>query len=197
MFWPLKGRYLSAFFNSAINRSLLCPLMRYVPNIIEILLNYLSGLKVIIDSALTLDAHVKSLIQCSKIIFHAFILPLFTCLNKTSSDHLQFDLLRCFSHVTPLLILLQCHPINFRLHFQKIVVLTCTALHGQAPTYITELLHPSIASEFPEVMWSRATGCAWYKAENERQQSFCSSGSQTLPYWDWELWTQWCLLKNS
>uniref|UniRef100_A0AAX7T0J0 NADH dehydrogenase [ubiquinone] iron-sulfur protein 5 n=1 Tax=Astatotilapia calliptera TaxID=8154 RepID=A0AAX7T0J0_ASTCA len=50
-----------------------------------------------------------------------------------------------YSHVTPFLIQLHWLPIEFRVHF-KILVLTYRALHGQAPSYIIELLQTYVPS---------------------------------------------------
>uniref|UniRef100_A0A8C6NNP0 Reverse transcriptase domain-containing protein n=1 Tax=Nothobranchius furzeri TaxID=105023 RepID=A0A8C6NNP0_NOTFU len=74
---------------------------------------------------------------------------LFTCLSRTSLNRLQVVQNACarlltksskHTHITPLL---QLHwlPVNFRVHF-NILVLVYRALHGQAPSYIGDLLSP-------------------------------------------------------
>ncbi len=74
---------------------------------------------------------------------------LYTCLNKSSMDWIQVVqntaarlLTRTTrrSHVTPVLKALHWLPIGFRVHF-KILVITYRALHGQAPSYVHDLLH--------------------------------------------------------
>ena len=88
---------------------------------------------------------------------HAFISSrldycnsLFTCLNKTSIDKLQLvhnaaaRLLtrsKKSCHITPILASLHWLPVHYRIHF-KVLTFTFRAIHGQAPTYITELIHP-------------------------------------------------------
>ena len=49
------------------------------------------------------------------------------------------------THITPILSSLHWLPIRFRIHF-KVLVFTYRALHGQAPEYISDLIHPYIAS---------------------------------------------------
>ena len=75
---------------------------------------------------------------------------LFTCLNKSSIDKLQLvhnaaaRLLtrsKKSCHITPILASLHWLPIQYRIHF-KVLTFTFKALHGQAPAYITELIHP-------------------------------------------------------
>ncbi len=91
-----------------------------------------------------------------EMLVHAFISSrldycnvLYTCLNKSSMDRLQVvqnaaaRLLTRTSrrlHITPVLKALHWLPIGFRVHF-KILVITYRALHGQAPSYIQDLLH--------------------------------------------------------
>ena len=88
---------------------------------------------------------------------HAFISSrldycnsLFTCLNKTSIDKLQLvhnaaaRLLtrsKKSCHITPILASLHWLPVHYRIHF-KVLTFTFRAIHGQAPIYITELIHP-------------------------------------------------------
>nr|XP_054596020.1 uncharacterized protein LOC129163078 [Nothobranchius furzeri] len=73
---------------------------------------------------------------------------LFTCLSRTSLNRLQVVQNTCarlltksskHTHITPLLLQLHWLPVNFRVHF-KILVLVYRALHGQAPSYIGDLL---------------------------------------------------------
>uniref|UniRef100_A0A8C6K7Z1 Reverse transcriptase domain-containing protein n=1 Tax=Nothobranchius furzeri TaxID=105023 RepID=A0A8C6K7Z1_NOTFU len=75
---------------------------------------------------------------------------LFTCLSRTSLNRLQVVQNACarlltksskHTHITPLLLQLHWLPVNFRVHF-KILVLVYRALHGQAPSYIGDLLSP-------------------------------------------------------
>ena len=96
-----------------------------------------------------------------EMLIHAFISSrldycnsLFTCLNKSSIHRLQtvqnaaarlLTQSNRWSHITPILTSLHWLPVNFRIHF-KILVLTYRALHGQAPQYITDLLHPYTTS---------------------------------------------------
>ena len=91
-----------------------------------------------------------------EMIIHAFISSrldycnsIFTCLSKSSQDRLQLVqnsaarlLTRSsrMSHITPVLHSLHWLPINYRIKF-KVLVLTYKALHGQAPAYISDLLH--------------------------------------------------------
>ncbi len=91
-----------------------------------------------------------------EMLVHAFISTrvdycnvLYTCLNKSSMDRLQVVqnvaarlLTRTTrrSHITPVLKALHWLPIGFRVHF-KILVITYRVLHGQAPSYIHDLLH--------------------------------------------------------
>ena len=79
---------------------------------------------------------------------------LFTCLNKTSIDKLQLvhnaaaRLLtrsKKSCHITPILASLHWLPVHYRIHF-KVLTFTFRAIHGQAPTYITELIHPYTSS---------------------------------------------------
>ena len=90
-----------------------------------------------------------------KMIIHTFTSSrldycksLFTCLSKSSLDCLQMvqstaaRLLTGSSrmtHITPILSSLKWLPVKFRIHFKGV-------LHGQAPVYISHLLHPYITS---------------------------------------------------
>ncbi len=74
---------------------------------------------------------------------------LYTCLNKSSMDRIQVvqnTAARLLTrttrrlHVTPVLKALHWLPIGFRVHF-LILVITYRALHGQAPSYVHDLLH--------------------------------------------------------
>ena len=96
-----------------------------------------------------------------EMIIHAFISSrldycnsLFTCLGKSSLDRLQMVqnaaarlLTRSWkmTRITPILFSFHWLPIRFRIHF-KVLVFTYRALHGQAPAYISDLLHPYITS---------------------------------------------------
>ena len=96
-----------------------------------------------------------------EMLIHAFVSSrldycnsLFTCLSKSCLDRLQVVqnaaarlLTRSpkRSHVTPILIALHWLPIKFRIQF-KVLVVTYRALHGQAPTYIRDLLQPYLTS---------------------------------------------------
>ncbi len=96
-----------------------------------------------------------------EIIIHAFISSqldyynsLFTCLKKSAIDQLQSIknaaarlLTRSgrMTHITPILHSLHWLPVKFRIHF-KIIVVTYKSLHGQAPVYILELLHPYVTT---------------------------------------------------
>uniref|UniRef100_A0A8C6W0R4 Reverse transcriptase domain-containing protein n=1 Tax=Nothobranchius furzeri TaxID=105023 RepID=A0A8C6W0R4_NOTFU len=75
---------------------------------------------------------------------------LFTCLSRTSLNRVQVAQNACarlltnsFKHTYITLLLLQLHwlPVNFRVHF-NILFLVYRALHGQAPSYIGDLLTP-------------------------------------------------------
>ena len=44
-------------------------------------------------------------------------------------------------HITPILASLHWLPVQYRIHF-KVLTFTFKALHGQAPAYITEIIHP-------------------------------------------------------
>lgn len=96
-----------------------------------------------------------------EMIIHAFVSSrldycnfLFTCLSNASLERLQgvqnaaarlLTKHHKHSHATPLLIQLQRLPVKFRVQF-KIIIMTYRALHGVAPTYLSELLlsyHPS------------------------------------------------------
>ena len=90
-------------------------------------------------------------------IIHAFVSSrldycnsLFTCLNKKELTRLQLVqnaaariLTRSNrrTHITPVLKDLHWLPVSLRSHF-KILTLTFRALHGQAPPYISALIHP-------------------------------------------------------
>ncbi|KAI4881540.1 hypothetical protein NFI96_001572 [Prochilodus magdalenae] len=49
------------------------------------------------------------------------------------------------AHITPILLQLHWLPVTERIHY-KILLLTFKALHGLAPTYLSALLHPYVAS---------------------------------------------------
>ncbi len=77
---------------------------------------------------------------------------LFTCLSKSSLHCLQMVqytaerlLTRSsqMTHITPILFSLHWFSIKFRIYF-KVLVFTYRTLHGQAPAYISDLLHPYI-----------------------------------------------------
>lgn len=79
---------------------------------------------------------------------------LFTCLSKASLDRLQtvqnaaarlLTRSRKSCHITPILTSLHWLPVTFRIQF-KVLVIAYRALHGQAPAYICDLLHPYVAS---------------------------------------------------
>uniref|UniRef100_A0A8C6VWU7 Reverse transcriptase domain-containing protein n=1 Tax=Nothobranchius furzeri TaxID=105023 RepID=A0A8C6VWU7_NOTFU len=90
-------------------------------------------------------------------VIHSFISSrldycnsLFTCLSRTSLNRLQVVQNACarlltksskHTHITRLLLQLHLLPVNFRVHF-KILVLVYRTLHGQAPSYIGDLLSP-------------------------------------------------------
>lgn len=50
---------------------------------------------------------------------------------------------RRFEHITPVLAALHWLPVKFRVDF-KILLLTFKALHGLAPSYLTDLLKPYV-----------------------------------------------------
>uniref|UniRef100_A0A8C1P909 Reverse transcriptase domain-containing protein n=1 Tax=Cyprinus carpio TaxID=7962 RepID=A0A8C1P909_CYPCA len=103
-------------------------------------------------------AKVRSMVSKKEMemLVHAFISSrldycnvLYTCLNKSSIDQLQVVqnaaarlLTRTSrrSHITPVLKALHWLPVGYRVHF-KILVITFRALHGQAPSYVQDLLH--------------------------------------------------------
>lgn len=79
---------------------------------------------------------------------------LITCLSKSSLDRLQMvqnPAVRLLTRsnrktrITSILPSLHWLPIQLRIHF-KVLVFTYRALHGQAPVYISDLLHPYITS---------------------------------------------------
>ena len=90
-----------------------------------------------------------------ELIIHAFISSrldycnsLFTCFNKKELDRLQViqnSAARLLTHtnrrthITPVLAALHWLPLQFRIHF-KILVLTFRVLHGQAPSYLSDLI---------------------------------------------------------
>uniref|UniRef100_A0A8C5DL07 Reverse transcriptase domain-containing protein n=1 Tax=Gouania willdenowi TaxID=441366 RepID=A0A8C5DL07_GOUWI len=92
-----------------------------------------------------------------EMIIHAFVSSrldycnsLFSCLNKKALSRLQqvqnstarlLTRTNRRAHITPILKALHWLPVTFRFNF-KILVLTFRALHGQAPSYITDLLCP-------------------------------------------------------
>lgn len=92
-----------------------------------------------------------------ELIIHAFVSSrldycnsLFTCLNKKELSRLQLvqnSAARILtrtnrrSHISPILKELHWLPVSYRINF-KILVLTFRALHGQAPSYIGDLLLP-------------------------------------------------------
>ncbi len=103
-------------------------------------------------------AKLRSIVSHAELetIIHAFVSSrldycnsLFLCLNKTSIDRLQLIqnaaarlLTRTTKHchITPVLESLHWLPVGYRIQF-KVLVLTFKALHGQAPGYLSELLH--------------------------------------------------------
>ncbi len=83
-------------------------------------------------------------------LIHAFIssridycYTLFSSLSISALDHLQTiqNGSNIWSHITPILKSLHWLPVAYRIQF-KILTLTYRALHGQASTYVAELLHP-------------------------------------------------------
>lgn len=104
-------------------------------------------------------AKLRSVVSINDLekLIHAFISScldycnsLFTCLNRSSIHCLPLvqnaaaRLLTWsskWSHLTPIFTELHWLPVKFRIQF-KIIVLTYRALHGQAPKYISNLLHP-------------------------------------------------------
>ena len=108
-------------------------------------------------------AKLKSIVSQPELemIIHAFISSrldycnsIFTCLSKASLNRLQMVqnaaarlLTRSsrMTHITPILRSLHWLPICFRIHF-KVLAITYRALHGQAPEYIMDLIHPYVAS---------------------------------------------------
>ncbi len=107
--------------------------------------------------------HLRNIVKLKPVVpqaelemsIHAFVSSrldycnsIFTCLSNTSLNHLQVDQNAAAklltksskrSHVTHIFMSLHWLPINFRIQF-KIPV--HRALHGQAPSYIIELLRP-------------------------------------------------------
>ena len=61
--------------------------------------------------------------------------------EKINSAARLIHLTSRYEHVTPLLIQLHWLPIEQRITF-KIAVITFKALHGAAPSYITDLMKP-------------------------------------------------------
>ena len=102
-------------------------------------------------------AKLRSIISHSELemAVHAFISSrldycnsIFTCLNKTSVDKLQMvhnaaaRLLtrsKKSCHITPILASLHWLPVHYRIHF-KVLTFTYRAIHGPAPTYISEMI---------------------------------------------------------
>ncbi len=98
-----------------------------------------------------------------EMIIHAFVSSrlnhcnsLITCLSKSSINRLQpiqnaaarlltRSIRSC--HITPILASVHWVPVHFRIHF-KILVFTYLSIHGQAPSYISELLHPYDSSRW-------------------------------------------------
>ena len=92
-----------------------------------------------------------------ELIIHAFVSSrldycnsLFLCLNKKELSRLQLvqnSAARILTrsnrrtHITPILKALHWLPVSSRINF-KILVLTFRALHGQAPSYISDLIQP-------------------------------------------------------
>lgn len=108
-------------------------------------------------------AKLRPIVSLSKLemIIYAFVSSrldycnsLFTCLYNASLEWLQgvqnaaariLTKYPKYSHATPLLIHLHWLPVKFSVHF-KIIIMTYRALHGVAPTYLSDLLlsyHPS------------------------------------------------------
>ena len=138
---------------------ILCPLASFLkPSVRNLVVSNFSTAT--LDSALTLVAHVKSLVHscfyhlkhCQsemEMIIHAFISScldycnsMFTCLSAavrllTKSSK--------YSNVTLLQTQLHWLPVHYGVHF-RMLVLTFRALHGQASTYIREQLQPYIPS---------------------------------------------------
>uniref|UniRef100_A0A3P9B4Y7 NACHT domain-containing protein n=1 Tax=Maylandia zebra TaxID=106582 RepID=A0A3P9B4Y7_9CICH len=95
-----------------------------------------------------------------EMILHAFISShldycngLFTCLNKSALElhTVQNAAARLLtgtnkrSHITPVLASLHWLPLNFRVHF-NIILITFRAVHGEAPQCISDLLKPHASS---------------------------------------------------
>lgn len=96
-----------------------------------------------------------------ELIIHAFVSSrldycnsLFSCLNKKELSHLQqvqnsaarlLTRANKRTHIIPILEALHWLPVSLRINF-KILVLTFRALHGQAPSYIRDLLCPYMPS---------------------------------------------------
>ena len=96
-----------------------------------------------------------------EILIHSFISSridycnaLFSSLNKKLFHHLQsiqnaaaklLTRSNKYSHVTPLLHSINWLPVTYKIQF-KILTITDRALHGQAPTYLSDLIHIHTAS---------------------------------------------------
>ena len=59
-----------------------------------------------------------------------------------------------FDHISPALASLHCLPVKARADF-KVLLLTYKALHGRAPTYLSDLVLPYIPTR---TLWSQDTG---------------------------------------
>ena len=84
------------------------------------------------------------LLQGSTIVTHCSTVSLNVSWNVYSvlnSAARLIHITRRYEHVTPLLIQLHWLPIEQRITF-KIAVITFKALHGAAPSYITDLIKP-------------------------------------------------------
>ena len=82
---------------------------------------------------------------------------------------------KTFEHISPILASLHWLPVHVRADF-KILLLTCKALHGLAPTYLSELLRPFIPARSLRSMHSGLLSIpeVWKKSAGHRAFAFCA-----------------------
>ena len=104
----------------------------------------------LLDAFIQSDLHTQYCGQSPQEQFGVKCLALLSCLNKTSINRLQQvqiaaarlltrSIKTC--HITPILSALHWLPVHLRTQFQ-VLVFTYRAVHGQAPAYVNDLIHP-------------------------------------------------------
>ena len=85
-------------------------------------------------------AFVTSRIDCCNFLLYGLpkcVLKKLQYVQNSAARHIYLS--KKFDHVTPFLVTLHWLPIEQRIHF-KILLITCKAVNGKAPKYISDLL---------------------------------------------------------